>query len=82
MTYQVYIEEFLSNGKLKDALEEARKISNDAVLLYARYCNNERFWKSGMIEFNEWNIIQGQIKTHLLNVMEENPGIFDIERKI
>lgn len=62
------IKMFIAEGRTEEALALLAQHSSDALLLQARYSDGKKQYNMGLIEFSEWQRIQGQINNAALEL--------------
>lgn len=74
------IQDLISRGQTKEAIEFLLKWTPDALLLQAEYNNNEKQFNIGLIDFHQWGRIRGNINFKLLELVDEVFLLYSIHK--
>lgn len=65
------IQALIANGQTEEALVLVAQVSDDAILLQARYSNGKKQYNMGLVDFGEWQRIQNQVNFALLDLADK-----------
>ncbi|MBX2892105.1 MAG: toll/interleukin-1 receptor domain-containing protein [Saprospiraceae bacterium] len=70
------IQQLISLGQTKDALQLLVQLNSDAILLQSQYNNGEKQFSLGLIDFGEWGRIQARVNFSALEMASKSvhPG--------
>jgi hypothetical protein len=68
------IQSLIANGQTEEALVLVTQVSDDAILLQARYSNGKKQYNMGLVDFGEWQRIQNQVNFALLDLADKADG--------
>ncbi|MEI7587178.1 TIR domain-containing protein, partial [Runella sp.] len=76
------IQKLIAAGRLEEALELLAKMTEQAILLQARFADGKRQYNTGQLSFSEWSQVQAKLNyaaLEMLNQAKPMPATEDLD---